>query len=114
MANHSQNANYFLAGILCIIPLAVLSSQEKRTRAIEMMTNPMWVTQFTLMLGFVFYILYVSNDENVSEEERHNVKNMRRAMFQGAMAFLIAICAVFDFSIAPFWLVFLSSYFYEL
>ena len=60
-----------------------------------MMTNPMWVTQFTLMLG-LYFTLYVSNDENVSEEERHNVKTWTSNVSR-AMAFVIAICAVFDF-----------------
>ena len=39
---------------------------------------------------------------------------MRKAVYQGAIAFIIAICAAFDLTVAPFWMVFLSSFFFTI
>ena len=41
-----QRNDLFLFGVIAIIPLIILSDNEKRKRAYEMMSNGMWATQF--------------------------------------------------------------------
>jgi len=108
------NDDFTLFGVICFIPLLILGDPEKRKQAIEMMTNPMWLSQFILMIMFTCYVLFFYNPTDIVKDAKTSKLNIRRAIYQGAMAFVIAICAAFDFTVLPFWLVFLSSYFFSI
>tara|TARA_B100000902_G_scaffold353305_1_gene364640 strand:- start:1127 stop:1456 length:330 start_codon:yes stop_codon:yes gene_type:complete len=107
-----QQNDFFLFGVIAIIPLIILSDGEKRKRALDMMSNSMWVTQFLLMIVFMLYVLLIHNPED--SEDKEQKLRMRKAVYQGSIAFIIAICAAFDLTVAPFWLVFLSSFFFTI
>ena len=55
----------------------------------------------------MYYFFYNPADKETDDES--SKLDMRKAVYQGAIAFIIAICAAFDITVAPFWLVFLSS-----
>ena len=107
-----QRNDLFLFGVIAIIPLIILSDNEKRKKAYEMMSNGMWVTQFLLMMTFMLYVLVI--DTPVGGADKDQKLRMRKAVYQGAIAFIIAICAAFDLTVAPFWMVFLSSFFFTI
>ena len=100
----NTDPDLLLFGCIGLIPLIVLVSDEKRQKAVKLMTTFTWITQFILMLTFICYVLFISKNPTVQ---------MRQAVYQGGMAFIIALCAAFDLTIAPFWLVFLTTLFFN-
>ena len=107
------NEDLTLFGVICIIPLIILGDPKKRERAVEMMSNPMWLSQFLLMIIFTCYTLFFYNPDDILQHDKVHKSDMRKSIYQGAISFIIAICAAFDLTVAPFWLVFLSSYFFS-
>ena len=105
------NENLTLLGVICIIPILILGDPDRRKRAVKIMTNPMWILQFLLMIMFTCYVLFFYNPTDIVKDGSSSKVDMRKAVYQGAIAFIIAICAAFDITVAPFWLVFLSSQF---
>ena len=106
------NEDMFLFGVICIIPLIILGSDEKRQKAINMLSSYTWISQFLLLMIFMCYVLFINKPADDDIDGKNDAIRMRKAVYQGAIAFVIAICAAFDLTIAPFWLVFLSAFFF--
>ena len=49
----SNNDNLTLFGVICIIPIVILGDPDKRKKAIEMMSDSMWLFQFLLMIAIL-------------------------------------------------------------
>ena len=65
--------------------------------------NPRWLINFAIVIIFGLYVTTASH-------ENHRVKN---ALKKGILAFIIAVLAHLKMTIAPFWIVFVLSYYLE-
>ena len=52
------NDNLTLLGVICFIPILILGDPNRRRKAVEIMTDPMWIFQFLLMIIFICYVLF--------------------------------------------------------
>jgi hypothetical protein len=85
---------------------------HKRNKAYHMLMDPAWVIQFCIALIFVVWIIiYRSITDAKDETDSAYRTNLRNALISGLFAFIIALCAEFNLIIAPFWIVFITSYY---
>ena len=91
----------FLASLVLLTRVPFMMRQLKKFK--QMFRNQSWSWNFLLILCFSIYILF-------HDKERENVKEATK---KAIIAFIIAIFSELHLTIAPFWLVFLVSYFFE-
>ena len=74
----------------------------------ELIRNPVWMINFIVILCFIAYIHFIELPSIKDNEKKEKVAvSMKRAI----IALIIAILAELKLSIAPFWVVFVFSYF---
>lgn len=79
------------------------------------MDDSIFKLNIVLALGFSMWIIYFQKVENANnEKERKKRIKLRRSLFLGYLAFIIALCAAFDLVVLPFWVVWVSSYYFDL
>lgn len=91
---------------LLITIVIVYRHKEKRQILIKLVTNKSFLLGFFVTVSFIMYTLSLGDD---GENERIKI-----ATKHGLLAFLIAIMAALDLEIAPFWLVWLTSYYLDI
>ena len=80
---------------------------EKRKLVKKLITNYRFLTMFIAILGFSGYTLfYMKGDDEESERIRDATKS-------GLIAFIIALLAYLDLKAAPFFIVWLTSYYLQ-
>ena len=80
---------------------------EKRKLVKSLVTNYRFLTMFIAILGFSVYTLfYMKGDDEEAERIRDATKS-------GLIAFIIALLAYLDLKAAPFFIVWLTSYYLQ-
>ena len=80
---------------------------EKRKLVKKLLTNYRFLTMFVAILGFSGYTLfYMKGDDEESDRVRDATKS-------GLIAFIIALLAYLDLKAAPFFIVWLTSYYLQ-
>ena len=107
----SKNKKYgfiISVAIYTIVTLAIVyRHEEKREIFLNLISNKSFLVGFIITVGFIVYTLALSDDD----EETERIKTATK---HGVIAFLIAIMAALDLEIAPFWLVWLTSYYLDI
>ena len=79
---------------------AIFLDPEKVQKIKNLFSNKGWLKQFFIIILFVIIVTKTSKDEKIVESTK-----------KGFFAFLIALLASIDLTIAPFWFVFIFSYY---
>ena len=93
---------YFIATMMIIY-----KNKEKRDIFLKLATDKNFLLGLGFVVAFIIYTLNLADDD----EETERVKKATRA---GFIALLIAIMAALDLKLAPFWLVWLTSYYLDI
>ena len=93
---------YFIATMFIIY-----KDKEKRDIFLKLVNDKNFVLGLGFVVSFILYTLNLADDD----EETEKVKKATRA---GLIALLIAIMAALDLKLAPFWLVWLTSYYLDI
>ena len=93
---------YFIATMFIIY-----KNKEKRDIFLKLVNDKNFVLGLGFVVSFILYTLNLADDD----EETEKVKKATRA---GLIALLIAIMAALDLKLAPFWLVWLTSYYLDI
>ena len=95
------------AGMFSIITiLRIVSDKETFKMLKELVSSKFFLISMIMVIGFSVYSLSLNNDENDEKLE-----NLQLAVKHAILALLIAILAKIDLAIAPFWLIFMASYY---
>jgi len=100
--------------IYAITLLAVLTvffayrKKSARQTLYELIRNPVWMINFIVILCFIAYI-HLIELPNIKDDEKK--EKLAESMKRAVIALIIAILAELNLSIAPFWVVFVFSYF---
>lgn len=95
------------AAVYSVITLAIVyRNQEKRRIFMNLITNKSFLMGMIVTICFIVYSLSLGNED---ENER-----IKTATKHATIALLIAIMAALDLEIAPFWLVWLTSYYLDI
>ncbi len=103
-----NNYELFLISCVILMTIYVIISTGKHNQLYELFTNKKWFINFVIMVIFCVYILKSYQTDNKKKE-----KNVKTAVKKAIVAFIIAIYAELRLSIAPFWTIFIISYFLE-
>lgn len=92
---------------VAITTMILAFDPEKRKLVKKLITNYRFLTMFVAILGFSGYTLfYMGGDDEESERIRDATKS-------GLIAFIIALLAYLDLKAAPFFIVWLTSYYLQ-
>ena len=82
--------------------------KSARIKLYELIRNPVWIINFIVIMCFIAYIHFIELPKIKDNEKKERLaESMKRAI----IALIIAILAELNLSIAPFWVVFVFSYF---
>ena len=100
--------SFALISIFLLTIRAIFKSKKATQSIKELFTNKRWVTNLIVVISFIIYVIYITHYDNSDESER-----LKSALKKAIVALLIAIFAELGLTIAPFWLVFVLSYYLE-
>ena len=94
--------------MLALVTFFILFTTGKYIKIIDLFEDAGWFMHFLVLIGFSLYILLFYHGNNPEQEER-----LKGSVKKGIFAFIIALFAEAGLSIAPFWAVFVVSYFLD-
>ena len=101
-------------GLLSVIAVligtgrVIMSSERSKNKMIEIITTKSWILNMIIVILFCFYILHTTKYDTTKDAIA--IKN---SLKKGILALIIALLSELGLTIAPFWLVFVVSYFLE-
>ena len=94
------------AGIFSIITiLRIVTDKETFKMLKELVSSKFFLISMIMVIGFSVYSL------SLKSENDEKIENLQLAVKHAILALLIAILAKIDLVIAPFWLIFMASYY---
>ena len=95
-------------GLFSVITAIVLfTNEEKKKRLIELLTNKVFLLTTIGIIIFSTYMLNLPVEDNDENQKLHN------ATKQGLLGFIIAVLAYLDLKAAPFFIIWLVSYYLD-
>ncbi len=94
--------------LLAVMTLFVLFSTGKYVKIADLFKDKKWFMHFLVLVGFSLYILKFYHGDEPEKDER-----LKESVKKGIFAFIIALLSEAGLSIAPFWAVFVVSYFLD-
>lgn len=98
--------------IIILITLITIATgfrlKKTRNKLFKLIMKPQWFINIIVIIGFTGYIIYTAHEQKTDRE-----KNIIRSLKKAVIALVIAIFAHLGLAIAPFWLVFVLSYYME-
>ena len=92
---------------VAVTGLILAFDPEKNKLLRKLLTNYRFLTMFVAILGFSGYTLFYMNGD---DEEAERVRDATKS---GLIAFIIALLAYLDLKAAPFFIVWLTSYYLQ-
>ena len=104
---HISSGFLISAGVFSIITiLRIVTDKETFKMVKELVSSKFFLISMIMVIVFSVYSLSFNNDENDEKLE-----NLQLSVKHAILALLIAILAKIDLVIAPFWLIFMASYY---
>jgi|MDTG01.1.fsa_nt_gb cytochrome bd-type quinol oxidase subunit 2 len=91
---------------LAVTVLIIVSDKEKVKLIMKMFQNQTFLVSLLIIVIYSFIVLTSKNNDEKS-------KNLKKATKQAILGFIIAIFAYLDMIIAPFWVIWLTSYYLD-
>ena len=92
------------SGITAII---LFKDEEKRSRLFKLLKNKLFLISLAIIIGFSIYTLNLKEDTKESEK-------LRSATKHALVGFTIAILAYLELKAAPFWIIWLVTYYLDI
>ena len=93
------------AGAIAVVAsLIVYNDKEKRRKFVNLFTSKFFLASLASAFGFAYYILKLDKDDEETDRLKKSIKT-------AIVGFIIAMMAFLDLKIAPFWILFVTSYF---
>ena len=103
---HISSGFLISAAIFSIITiLRIVTDKETFKMLKELVSSKFFLISMIMVIGFSVYSL------SLKSENDEKIENLQLAVKHAILALLIAILAKIDLVIAPFWLIFMASYY---
>ena len=103
VGNFERAAGLF--GILLVIQL--LNHKQRMKSLINLISAPAWILNFSVLCLWCYFLFVF--DKNTDKK----TNELREATKKGIVASVIAILSYLEFTLAPFWIVLIISYYLE-
>ena len=80
---------------------------KKRERFFKLISNKLFILSFMSVCIFSYYILS-------SDEDTEQMKKLKEATKTALIGFIIAILSYLELTVAPFWILFIFSYYLDI
>ena len=92
-----------------------MMQQEKVKTLRRFSRDPIFVGNLLFVVVFSLWIIYFNKVEDAKNEhdKNHRIK-LRQSLFLGIVAFIIALCAAFELVVLPFWIIWVSSFYFDI
>lgn len=100
------------APFVIITLLVVIFRKEHYESAYKIFTNKFFLFNIAIIILFSSVVLLQPDDED--DQTSTNQQRLEMAVKHGLIAAMIAIFAALDLKLAPFWLIFLTSYYLDM
>ena len=104
MINFDDLAVIIFLSIMIIFGIYV--SDDKKFKVKQLLNDKLFIVSTLITFIIVLYIKFFLN--------KNKFKKLNIAINNGIIAFIIAICAHIDLKVVPFWIVALTSYFFQI
>lgn len=98
-----MNINHSLSIIIGVIFLTTYIRRQKEI--IDLFKNSYWLINSIIIVIFSFYVI------NIKKGTDEETIKMQEAVRKGILAFMVAIFAHLELTIAPFWIVYGLAYY---
>lgn len=89
----------------CVLSFAILLNPKVRSKLFTLVTDKVFLINLSIIIPFVLYTLFQDiDDDELREKQRH-------ATIQALIGFIIAVFGSIDVVGAPFFLIWITSYF---
>jgi len=114
MKSSLSNFSTFMSGngfaisafaFVTLTALVLFKDEEKFTRFKKLFSSKQFIASTLLILVFSSYML------NLPIGNNKDVERLKTATKEGLLGFLIAVLAYLDLKAAPFWIIWLTSYY---
>ena len=89
-----------------VMTIAAIYKLDKGLKVYKLFKRKTWLVNFIIIAGFSAYVMSLQGHD----EETEKVKDAAR---KGMLAFIIALMAHLELTIAPFWIVFVLAYYLQ-
>ena len=101
--------------LLIVTSLLIMLQEEKKDRFKMFVSDKIFLANISLAVAFSIWIIHFQKVEDAkSPDDKARRIKLRKSLFLGYLAFIIALCAAFDLVVLPFWVVWVSSYYFDL
>lgn len=94
--------------VILVTIRAALRSKKARKSLKEILTSKSWLIQLFIIICFTVWTVYEHKDID-NEDSKNYIESIKRAL----VGFFIAIFAELGLTIAPFWFIFVLSYYFN-
>lgn len=107
--------------VIIILTMGIIAgliyNSGNQDKLFDLVTNKSWVIGMFFIIMFSLYILSITGDVDIFGKRvfsnKEDIPRIKTSIKKGFIALLIALCAELSLTLAPFWAVFLASYFLD-
>ena len=93
----------------------IMLQKDKVNKIHKFMNDSIFKVNIIAAVFFTLWIIYFQKVEDaVDKDDKQRRIKLRRSLFLGQLAIIIALCAAFDLVVLPFWIVWISSYYFDI
>lgn len=101
--------------LMLITTFLVMIHQNKVNKLQRFVRDPIFIGNLFLMSAFSLWIIYFNRVEDARDDKDKNTRiKLRHSLFIAIIAFIIALCAAFELVILPFWIIWISSFYFDI
>lgn len=101
--------------LMLVTSFLIMMQQEKVEKLQRFVHDPIFLINLTVVLAFSLWIIHFNKVKDAKDEDDKKGRiRLRQSLFLGILAFIIALCAAFELVVLPFWVVWVSSYYFNI
>lgn len=106
----------YLLVVFCLAG-SYLSFHKHHLKTLKgIVTGKGWIMNMSIIALFIIYEYYLEKyfyGDDMTEEQKQRHENIKKSIVAGLFAHIIALVAELHMTIAPFWITFIASYYYN-
>lgn len=94
--------------VAVITSIKIFWDNNKRKKVIGLLTSKPFLMNMLFIFSFVYYVF------NIDDEDEKEIIKLKNAIRTALLGLIIAFMAYIDMVLAPFWIIFVASYYFDI